>query len=69
MNIRLMCLKNPEALGIIDGAGHVHLERLEDHVRACADCRPFFRPAILALLRKLLLQTNPVRPPAGVRAI
>jgi len=69
MNIRLMCLNNPRVLGIIDGTGHVHLERLEEHVRACAECRPFFKPAILDLLRKLIRQPNLVRPPAGARAI
>jgi len=69
MNIRLMCLKNPSVLGIIDGTGHVHLERLEEHVKTCADCRPFFKPAILDLLRKLIRQPKLVRQSAGARAI
>ena len=69
MNIRLMCLKNPKVLGIIDGTGNVHLERLEEHVRACADCRPFFKPAILDLLRKLVSQPRLVPSPARARAI
>ncbi|MEN6472986.1 MAG: hypothetical protein ABFD81_03150 [Syntrophaceae bacterium] len=69
MNIRLMCLKNPRALGIVDGTGHVHIERLEEHVRGCADCKPFFKPAILDLLRKLIRQPRLVRPSAGARAI
>jgi len=69
MNIRLMCFNNPRALGIVDGSGHVHLERLEEHVKVCSDCRPFFRPAILALLRKLIRQTRPLHPPAGARVV
>ena len=69
MNIRLMCLKNPRALGIIDGTGNVHLERLEEHVQTCADCRPFFKPAILDLLRNLVRQPKLVRPSARAQAI
>jgi hypothetical protein len=54
MNIRLMCLKSPRVLGIIDISGQVHLDKLEEHVHACAECRPFFKQAILDLLRKII---------------
>lgn len=62
MNVRLMCLQSPWSLGIIDGKGQLHLDKLEAHVRGCADCRPYYRKAILDLLGKIARQTQGAPP-------
>lgn len=58
MNVRLMCWQSPWSLGIIDGKGQLHLDKLEAHVQGCADCRPYYRKAILDLLGKIARQTQ-----------
>lgn len=71
MQVRLMCMRSPWSLGIIDPEGHVHLDKLEDHVFECHDCCRFYTKSIFTLLYKLYhkqgiqqgLQILPGNPP------
>lgn len=58
MNVRLMCMRSPWSLGIIDGNGQINLDKLEDHVHGCPDCSLYYKQAILDLLRKIVRQAQ-----------
>lgn len=68
MNVRLMCMQSAWSLGIIDGNGQVHLDKLEDHVHGCAECRQYYKKAIFDLLHKIVRQPQTSRVSPGAPA-